>query len=72
MVDAQYEVIKDTYPKWAQQVEFLAKCELDERHMSTLWGMADALRLTGLCGEASEFVMEAIRRAKEVQANAKA
>ena len=67
MTDAQYEVIKETYPKWAEQVEFLSGLELNERHMSTLWGMADALRLTGLCGEASEFVMEAIRRAKERQ-----
>lgn len=65
MSDAQYDVIKEAFPKWAQQVEFLAKCELDERHMSTLWGMADALRLTGLCGEASEFVMKAIERAKK-------
>ena len=67
MSDTQYEVIKETFPKWAERVEILAHGLLDERTMSMLWGMADAMILTGQCGEANLFVQSAIYRAKKAE-----
>lgn len=65
MSDAQYEVIKETFPKWAERVEMIASTPLDEPTMAKLFGMADGIRFTGLCGDADAFVMKAIERAKK-------
>lgn len=67
MSDAQYEVIKTTFPKWSERVENLANRDLNEYTMGLLYGMADGLALTGVCGDAVAFVTEAIYRAKKAQ-----
>ena len=67
MSGAQYEVIKTTFPKWSERVETLANRDLNEGTMGTLYGMADGLVLTGQCGDAVDFVTEAIYRAKKAQ-----
>ena len=67
MSDAQYEVIKTTFPAWSDRVETLASRDLDQGTMGTLYGMAYGIQLVGLCGDASEFVTEAIYRAKRAQ-----
>ena len=66
MSDAEYEVIKEQFPEWGARVEKLAEFG-DEYHMGRLWGMADAMKLTKQCGNATEFVMTAIYRAKLAQ-----
>ena len=65
MSDAEYEVIKKTFPEWAKKVEWLASLVLNEHHMGMLWGMADAMILTGQCGDANAFVQKAIYNAKK-------
>lgn len=64
MSDTQYEVIKETFPKWAEKVETLARRDLNEHTMGLLYGMADGLILTGQCSEANDFVTLAIYKAK--------
>ena len=65
MSDAEYEVIKKTFPEWAKKVEWLASLVLNEHHMGMLWGMADAMILTQQCGDANAFVQKAIYNAKK-------
>lgn len=67
MSDTQYEVIKETFPKWAERVETIANRVLDEHAMGMLFGMADGLIFTGMCADANDFVLTAIRRAKQRQ-----
>lgn len=71
MTDAQYDVIGDTFPKWADKVEEITRLVEQQTVKETqfyltgyLWGIAEGAKVLGLLSEADDFVMETIRRVK--------
>ena len=74
MGDTQYEVTKSIFPAWAERVEAIAgemiedelnhNDELLTYHDGFIHGLAIALNLTRQCGDAQEFVRQAIVRAR--------
>lgn len=74
MTDTQYDYIKENLPDWANEVERFAKYLATAKSESfrqgydgALYGMAVGAKTLGMLSEASEFVDEAIKRAKEEQ-----
>lgn len=71
MSDAQYEVIGDAFPKWADKVEEITRLVEQQTVKETqfyltgyLWGIAEGAKVLGLLSEADDFVMETIKRVK--------